>query len=75
LSGPPGHPLAAPPGHPLAALLRPGILLARPGFIPARSFVGQPPTYTETYAAQWFQASPSGFSTAWNYLAVTALLF
>jgi heme/copper-type cytochrome/quinol oxidase subunit 3 len=51
------------------------ILLARSRFIPALSFVEQPPTYTETYAVQRFQASLSAFSTTWNYMALMALLF
>ncbi len=51
------------------------ILLARSRFIPAISFVEQPPTYTETQAVQRFQASLSAFSTVWNYLALMALLF
>jgi len=56
------------------------MLLARSGFIPALSFAQQPPTYTETYAVQRFRASPSAFPTAWNhtawnYVAVIALLF
>jgi heme/copper-type cytochrome/quinol oxidase subunit 3 len=59
----------------LAALIWLEILLARSRFIPALSFVEQPPTYTETYAVQRFQASLSAFSTVWNYLAVMALLF
>ncbi|MGH3290158.1 MAG: hypothetical protein ACRDPD_36665 [Streptosporangiaceae bacterium] len=59
----------------LAVLLWLEILLARARFIPAISFVEQPPTYTETYAVQRFQASLSAFSTTWNYLALVALLF
>jgi heme/copper-type cytochrome/quinol oxidase subunit 3 len=51
------------------------ILLARSRFIPAISFVEQPPTYTETFAVQRFQASLSAFSTVWNFLALMALLF
>ncbi|MBV9208329.1 MAG: hypothetical protein JO037_23660 [Actinobacteria bacterium] len=51
------------------------MLLARSRFIPALSFVEQPPTYTETYAVQRFQASLSAFSLTWNYLAAMALLF
>jgi heme/copper-type cytochrome/quinol oxidase subunit 3 len=51
------------------------ILLARSRFIPALSFVEQPPTYTETYAVQRFQASLSAFSTTWNFMALMALLF
>lgn len=51
------------------------ILLARSRFIPALSFVEQPPTYTETHVVQRFQASLSAFSTVWSYLALMALLF
>jgi heme/copper-type cytochrome/quinol oxidase subunit 3 len=59
----------------LAVLVWLEILLARSRFIPALSFVEQPPTYTETYAVQRFQASLSAFSTIWNFLALMALLF
>ena len=59
----------------LAALLWLEMLLARSRFIPAVSFVEQPPTYAETQAVQRFQASLSGFSIIWNYLALIALLF
>jgi heme/copper-type cytochrome/quinol oxidase subunit 3 len=59
----------------LAALIWLEILLARSRFIPALSFVEQPPTYTETFAVQRFQASLSAFSNIWNYLALMALLF
>ena len=48
--------------------------LARSRYIPALSFVEQPPTYTETYLVQRFQASLSGFTVVWNYLAVVAVL-
>jgi hypothetical protein len=51
------------------------MLLARSRYIPALSFVEQPPTYTETYLVQRFQASLSAFSTVWSYMAVMALLF
>jgi heme/copper-type cytochrome/quinol oxidase subunit 3 len=51
------------------------ILLARARFMPAVSFIEQPPTYTETFALQRFQASLSAFATLWNYLALMALLF
>jgi heme/copper-type cytochrome/quinol oxidase subunit 3 len=51
------------------------ILLARSRFIPALSFVEQPPTYTETHVVQRFQASLSAFSAIWSYLALMALLF
>jgi heme/copper-type cytochrome/quinol oxidase subunit 3 len=59
----------------LAALIWLEMLLARSRFIPALSFVEQPPTITETYDIQRFQASLSAFSTVWNYLALIALLF
>ena len=59
----------------LAVLVWLEMLLARSRFIPALSFVEQPPTYTETYAVQRFQASLSAFSTVWSYLALMALLF
>jgi uncharacterized membrane-anchored protein len=51
------------------------ILLARSRFIPAMSFVEQPPTVTETYSLQRFQASLSAFSTVWSYMALIALVF
>ena len=59
----------------LAALIWLEMLLAKSRFIPALSFVEQPPTYTETYVVQRFQASLSAFSTVWTYLAVMAMLF
>jgi heme/copper-type cytochrome/quinol oxidase subunit 3 len=59
----------------LAVLIWLEILLARSRFIPAVSFVEQPPTYTETRDVQRFQASLSAFATVWNYLALMALLF
>ena len=59
----------------MSGLLWLEILLARSRFIPAISFVEQPPTYTETFAVQRFQASLSAFSTVWNYLALVAVLF
>jgi len=50
-------------------------LLMRARFIPAISFVEQPPTVEETYGVQRFQASLSAFSTLWTYLALISLLF
>ena len=50
-------------------------LLARSRFIPAISFVEQPPTYKEAFAVQRFQAALSGFTVVWNFLAVMAVLF
>ena len=59
----------------LAVLIWLEILLARSRFIPALSFVEQPPTITQTRDVQRFQASLSAFSTVWNYLALVALFF
>ena len=59
----------------LAALIWLEILLARSRFIPAMSFVEQPPTITETQSVQRFQANLSAFSATWTYLALVALLF
>ena len=59
----------------LAVLLWLEILLARSRFIPALSFVEQPPTYAETREVQRFQASLSAFSTVWSFMALMALLF
>jgi heme/copper-type cytochrome/quinol oxidase subunit 3 len=59
----------------LAVLLWLEILLARSRYIPALSFVEQPPTYAETYSVQRFQASLSAFSTVWSFMALMAFLF
>ncbi len=59
----------------LAAMVWLETLLARARFIPAISFVEQPPTYKEAFAVQRFQASLSGFATVWNFLAIVAVLF
>jgi heme/copper-type cytochrome/quinol oxidase subunit 3 len=59
----------------LVAMIWLETLLARSRFIPAISFVEQPPTYQEAFSVQRFQASLSGFSTVWNFLAVVAILF
>jgi len=59
----------------LSVLIWLEMLLARARFIPALSFVEQPPTYTETYTVQRFQASLSAFSAVWSYLAIMALVF
>ena len=50
-------------------------LLARSRFIPAISFVEQPPTHAEVFRVQRFQASLSAFSTVWTYLALMSVLF
>jgi hypothetical protein len=59
----------------LAAMVWLEMLLARSRFIPAISFVEQPPTHAGTQAVQRFQASLSSFSTVWTFLALMALLF
>ena len=59
----------------LAGLLWLEILLARSRFVPALSFVEQPPTIPGTHAVQRFQASLSAFSTVWTYLALVGVVF
>jgi heme/copper-type cytochrome/quinol oxidase subunit 3 len=59
----------------LAAMIWLEILLARSRFIPAMSFVEQPPTIADTQDVQKFQANLSAFSAVWTYLALIALLF
>jgi heme/copper-type cytochrome/quinol oxidase subunit 3 len=59
----------------LSGLIWLEILLARARFIPAMSFVEQPPMRAEVYAVQRFQANLSAFTTVWNFLALMALLF
>jgi heme/copper-type cytochrome/quinol oxidase subunit 3 len=59
----------------LAGMIWLHILLGQARFIPAMSFVEQPPTYAEVYSVQRFQASLSAFSTVWTFLALMALLF
>jgi hypothetical protein len=59
----------------LAMLIWLEMLLARSRYIPAMSFVEQPPTYTETYLVQRFQASLSAFSALWSFMAVMAMVF
>ena len=50
-------------------------LLARSRSIPGVAFVEQPPTYSEAFAVQRFQANISGFTLVWNFLAAMAILF
>jgi heme/copper-type cytochrome/quinol oxidase subunit 3 len=59
----------------LVAMIWLEMLLMRSRSIPAISFVEQPPTYTEAFAVQRFQANLSAFTAVWNYLAVMAVLF
>ncbi len=50
------------------------ILIMRCRAVPEMSFVEQPPTFAEAFAVQRFQASLSGFTVTWNYLAVVAFI-
>lgn len=59
----------------LCAMIWLEILIMRARAIPDIHFVEQPPTYDETQAVQRFQASLSGFTTVWNYLAVVTFIF
>jgi hypothetical protein len=58
----------------LCAMIWLEIMIMRARSIPEISFVEQPPTYAEAFAVQRFQASLSGFTLVWNYLAAVALL-
>jgi heme/copper-type cytochrome/quinol oxidase subunit 3 len=51
------------------------ILYMQARSIPAIFFVEQPPTYTEAFRVQRFQASLSSFTLIWNYLAVITFIF
>ena len=51
------------------------ILVVAAAKIPEISFVEQPPTYSEAFNVQRFQASLSSFTVVWNYLAVIAFIF
>jgi heme/copper-type cytochrome/quinol oxidase subunit 3 len=59
----------------LAVMVWLEILLARSRFIPAISFVEQPPTVTETRSVQQFQASLSSFTTVWSFMGLMAFTF
>jgi len=59
----------------LCAMIWLEILFMRARSIPAISFVEQPPTYSEAFSVQRFQASLSSFTFVWNYLAVIAFIF
>jgi heme/copper-type cytochrome/quinol oxidase subunit 3 len=59
----------------LCAMIWLEMLFMRARSIPAISFVEQPPTYSEAFDVQRFQASLSSFTVVWNYLAVVALIF
>ncbi len=59
----------------LCAMIWLEILWMRARSIPAISFVEQPPTYSEAFNVQRFQASLSSFTFVWNYLAVITFIF
>jgi heme/copper-type cytochrome/quinol oxidase subunit 3 len=50
-------------------------LLMRSRYIPAISFVEQPPTFTEAFLVQRFQSNLSAFTLVWNYMAGVGILF
>ncbi len=51
------------------------LLVMRSRAFPAIHFVEQPPTFTEAFAVQRFQANLSAFTAVWNYMAVVGLVF
>ena len=59
----------------LSAMIWLEILLMRARSIPAIFFVEQPPTYSEAFNVQRFQASLSSFTVVWNYLAIVTFIF
>jgi heme/copper-type cytochrome/quinol oxidase subunit 3 len=59
----------------LSAMIWLEILFMRARSIPAIHFVEQPPTYSEAFNVQRFQAALSSFTVVWNYLAVIAIVF
>jgi hypothetical protein len=50
-------------------------LIMRSRSFPAISFVEQPPTFTEAFALQRFQANLSAFTAVWNYMAGVGVVF
>ena len=58
----------------LATVIWQEILLMAGRQIPEISFVEQPPTFTEATVVQRFQASLSGFTLFWNFLAIAAVV-
>jgi hypothetical protein len=59
----------------LAVMIWLETLLMRSRAFPAISFVEQPPTFTEAFAVQRFQANLSAFTAIWNYMAVVGVVF
>jgi heme/copper-type cytochrome/quinol oxidase subunit 3 len=58
----------------LCAMIWLEIMIVRCRSIPQISFVEQPPTFDEAFSVQRFQASLSGFTVVWNFLAVVAVV-
>jgi len=58
----------------LAIVIWQEILLMAGRQIPEISFVEQPPTFAEATVVQRFQASLSGFTLFWNFLAIAAVV-
>ena len=50
-------------------------LLMRSRAFPSIHFVEQPPTFTEAFAVQRFQANLSAFTVVWNYMACVGIVF
>jgi heme/copper-type cytochrome/quinol oxidase subunit 3 len=50
-------------------------LVMRVRSIPGISFVEQPPTFTEAFTVQRFQANLSAFTVVWNFLAGVGIVF
>jgi heme/copper-type cytochrome/quinol oxidase subunit 3 len=59
----------------LAVMIWLETLLMRSRYIPAISFVEQPPTFAEAFTVQRFQSNLSAFTLMWNYLAGVGVLF
>ena len=59
----------------LAVMIWLETLLMRSRAFPAIHFVEQPPTFTEAFAVQRFQANLSAFTVVWNYLAGVGVVF
>ncbi len=59
----------------LAVMIWLETMLMRSRSIPAISFVEQPPTFTEAFTVQRFQAGLSAFTAMWNYMAVVGIVF
>jgi heme/copper-type cytochrome/quinol oxidase subunit 3 len=59
----------------LGAMIWLEILIMRARWLPAISFVEQPPTYAEAFAVQRFQSSLSAFTLIWNFMAIVTILF